>query len=114
MKAPIDLVMVTAGSQGPDDKNHVPLGLLYVGTQLKLAGYDVAVHHLLPEEFDNGLAAMRRRSPLWIGLSVLSGMTTYFAAELSRRIKAELPNSLVVWGDTIKTVHVSEDQPCLT
>jgi len=98
MKGKVDLVMVCAGMQGPNDKSHVPLGLLYVGTQLKLAGYDVAIRHLLPEEFDAGISAIRAHNPLWVGLSVLSGMTTYYAAELSRRIKTEIPGTPVIWG----------------
>jgi len=98
MKANIDLIMVCAGSQGPADKDHVPLALLYVGTSLQLAGYDVKIWHLLPEEFERAVAKIKGRRPLWVGLSVLSGMTTYHAAALSRTIRQEIPDAQIVWG----------------
>jgi radical SAM superfamily enzyme YgiQ (UPF0313 family) len=98
MKANIDLIMVCAGSQGPADKRHFPLGLIYVGSELERNGYNVKIWHLLPEEFEDALPEIRSRQPLWIGLSVLSGMTTFYAAQLSRRIREEMPKIFIVWG----------------
>jgi radical SAM superfamily enzyme YgiQ (UPF0313 family) len=98
MKECIDLIMVCAGSQGPTDKSHIPLGLLYVGSALERAGFDVKVWHLLPDEFESALIDISKRKSLWIGLSVLSGMTTYHAAKLSKRIKELIPASSIVWG----------------
>ncbi|MDI6793290.1 MAG: hypothetical protein QME81_10550 [bacterium] len=42
-KANIDLIMVCAGSQGPADKQHLPLGLIYVGSGLERNGYNVKI-----------------------------------------------------------------------
>jgi radical SAM superfamily enzyme YgiQ (UPF0313 family) len=98
MKANIDLIMVCAGSQGPADKMHVPLGLLYIGSALERNGYDVKIWHLLPEEFDDALPKIQAREPLWVGLSVLSGMTTYWAATYSKRIRATMPETPIAWG----------------
>lgn len=98
MKANVDLIMVCAGSQGPADKMHVPLGLLYIGSELERNGYDVKIHHLLPEEFEDALPKIRAREPLWVGLSVLSGMTTYWAANHSKRIRETMPGTPIVWG----------------
>jgi radical SAM superfamily enzyme YgiQ (UPF0313 family) len=98
MKANIDLIMVCAGSQGPADKMHVPLGLIYIGSELRRNGYDVKIWHLLPGEFETTLLEICEREPLWIGLSVLSGMTTLHAVRFSKRIKEELPRVPVVWG----------------
>ncbi|MDI6792564.1 MAG: hypothetical protein QME81_06830 [bacterium] len=52
MKANIDLIMVCAGSQGPTDKQHLPLGLIYVGSALERNGYNVKIWHLLPEKIE--------------------------------------------------------------
>ncbi|MDI6792567.1 MAG: radical SAM protein [bacterium] len=90
--------MVCAGSQGPSDKAHIPLGLIYVGSALERNGYNVKIWHLLPEEFEDALPEIRGRQPLWVGLSVLSGMTTFYAAQLSRRIREEIPKTSIVWG----------------
>ncbi|MDI6793282.1 MAG: hypothetical protein QME81_10510, partial [bacterium] len=73
------------------DKQHLPLGLIYVGSELERNGYNVQIRHLLPEEFEDALPEIRDRRPLWIGLSVLSGMTTFYAARLSKRIRDEIP-----------------------
>lgn len=97
-KANIDLIMICAGSQGPSDKNHVPLGLLYIGTQLDKLGYKVKIWHILPNEFNTTIQKIKDRQPLWIGLSVLTGVTTYYAAQLSRMIKTLIPDSPIVWG----------------
>jgi len=44
IKYNIDLVMVTAGSQGASDKRHIPLGLLYIGSILQREGYDIKIY----------------------------------------------------------------------
>ena len=98
MKANIDLIMVCAGSQGPSDKMHVPLGLIYVGSELERHGYNVKIWHLMGEELEEALPEIRSRDPLWIGLSVLTGMTTFQAVVYSRRIREELPRTPIVWG----------------
>ena len=98
MKANIDLIMVCAGSQGPADKMHVPLGLIYIGSELQRNGYNVKIWHLMGDEIENALPDIRSRQPLWIGLSVLSGMTTPLAAVYSRRLREELPDTPIVWG----------------
>ena len=94
----IDLIMVTAGSQGEQDRKHLPLGLLYVGSILKAEGFDVRIYHILPSEFGLAKAEIIKRNPLWIGLSVLSGTTTYHAAVYSKELKKALPGTPVVWG----------------
>ncbi len=98
MKANIDLIMVCAGSQGPADKMHVPLGLLYIGSALERAGYDVKIWHLMGDEIEDALPVIKAREPIWIGMSVLSGMTTYWAAQYSKRFRLEMPGTPIVWG----------------
>lgn len=94
----IDLIMPCAGSQGKIDKSHVPLGLIYVGSSLASHGYYVKIWHLLPEEFNEAVTSIKKRRPLWVGISVLSGMTTLHAATISLILKKELPETPVIWG----------------
>ncbi len=94
----VELVMVASGCQGDADRRHLPLGLLYVGSALKRAGRDVSIFHLLPRDFEEYARGLRTRNPLWVGLSVLSGMTTFHAVQLTRLIKKASPSCPVAWG----------------
>jgi len=98
MKANIDLIMVCAGCQGPSDKAHLPLGLVYIGTELERNDYNIKIWHLMPEDFENTIPKIKDRGPLWVGLSVLSGVTTRYAAQLSRLIRELIPETQIVWG----------------
>jgi len=97
----IDLVMVTAGTQGDIDKKHPPMGLLYIGSNLKKAGFDVRIHHVLgtnEQELEETCQTIARGKPLFVGVSVLSGMTTYCAAQFSKRLKELDPTIVILWG----------------
>jgi radical SAM superfamily enzyme YgiQ (UPF0313 family) len=97
----IDLVMVTAGTQGDIEKKHPPMGLLYIGSNLKKAGFDVRIHHVLgtnEQELEETCQTIARGKPLFVGVSVLSGMTTYCAAQFSKRLKELDPTILILWG----------------
>ena len=107
----IHLVMITAGTGGEADKKHPPLGLLYVGGALKKAGFDVSIHHLLPSEMENCVQELVKDKPLFIGFSVLTGVTTYYAAVMSKRIKEENNEIPIVWGGQHSSLMV---QQCLS
>ena len=107
-KKAIDLITITAGSQGEMDIKHIPLGILYVGSNLKKSGYDVRLHHILPKEIDITLRRISNRNPLWIGFSVLSGMTTYWAAIASKKFKMLCPEIPIVWGGHHATLCAKE------
>lgn len=98
VKANIDLIMVCAGLQGLSDRMHIPLGLLYIGSILEREGYNVKIWHLLPEEFGAAVDQISNREPLWVGVSVLSGTTTYYAAQLSKLLRVKIPITKIVWG----------------
>lgn len=94
----IDLITITPGSQGEVDVGHLPLGILYVGSNLKKHGFNVKLHHILPKDIDITLKDISHRKSLWIGFSVLSGMTTYWTATASRKFKMLRPDIPIVWG----------------
>lgn len=104
----IDLVTITPGSQGEMDIKHLPLGILFVGSYLKEHGYDVRLHHILPKEIDVTLKNISDRKSLWIGFSVLSGMTTYWAAVASKKLKQLRPDIPIVWGGHHSTLCAQE------
>jgi len=94
----IDLVMITPGTGGEGDKKHPPLGLLYIGSALQKVGFEVKIHHILPQEIENRVIEIAKQSPLFVGFSVLTGLTTFYAAKMSARIKTENRNIPIVWG----------------
>lgn len=104
----IDLITITPGSQGEMDRKHIPLGILYVGSNLKKQGYDIELHHILPKEIDITLRRISHRNPLWIGFSVLSGMTTYWAAIASMKFKILCSDIPIVWGGHHATLCANE------
>jgi len=104
----IDLITITPGSQGDVDRKHIPLGILYVGSNLKKQGYNVQLHHILPKEIDITAKNISHGKPLWIGFSVLSGMTTYWSAIASRKFKMLCPDIPIVWGGHHATLCAKE------
>jgi radical SAM superfamily enzyme YgiQ (UPF0313 family) len=104
----IDLITITPGSQGEVDRRHLPLGILYIGSNLKKYGYKVRLHHILPNEIDITVKNISNSKPLWIGLSVLSGMTTYWSALASRKLKMSCPDIPIVWGGHHATLCAHE------
>jgi radical SAM superfamily enzyme YgiQ (UPF0313 family) len=104
----IDLITITPGSQGEMDIRHIPLGILYVGSHLKKHGYHVELHHVLPKEIDGVVKDISNRKPLWIGFSVLSGMTTYWTAIASKKFKIVCPDIPIIWGGHHATLCAKE------
>ena len=94
----IALVMIISGAQGVLDKEHVPLGLLYIASILRRNGHNVKIYHLLPAEMDASIEEISREKPLWVGLSVFSGMSAYYSSAFSKKIKELIPETTVVWG----------------
>jgi len=104
----IDLVTITPGSQGEVDIKHLPLGILYVGSNLKKHGFNVKLHHILPKDIDITLKNISHRKSLWIGFSVLSGMTTYWTATASKKFKMSCPDIPIAWGGHHATLCANE------
>lgn len=75
-----------------------PLGLLYVGTALKKAGFDVKIYNISPEEIDAKIGEIEGLVPLFIGFSVFTGIHTVVAAEMAHKLKKNSPSFTIVWG----------------
>jgi len=81
---------------------HIPWGILYVGSYLKKHNFDVFLHHIDEKKIGCVVSLISDSQPLWVGVSVLSGLTTEYAADFSSKLKA-IMNVDIVWGG----VHAS-------
>jgi len=79
-----------------------PFALLYLGTVLKKAGYEVKLSHCTPDEFDSVIKDVLESDPLFVGFSVITGLPTVYAYNMSEQIK-KTKNIPIVWGG----VHAS-------
>ncbi len=90
-------------------RNVPPLGLLYLGSSLRKAGFDPRIFHITGNEIDEVGRLVSEEKPLFVGFSVVTGWGIKPAAKLSRLIKqkTDVP---VVWGN----VHPSQlPEQCL-
>ncbi len=89
-----------------------PLSLLYVGSALKRAGFDVKIYNI-PYDMagvEGMVSEVLGLKPLFVGVSVFTGIRTAVAAKFSKRFKELSPSTVVVWGG----VHPSlVPQQCL-
>ncbi len=86
-----------------------PLGILYVGSALQKAGYQVQILHISPEQVDESVQQILDKNPLYVGFSVFTGSAIRSYAEMSRKIK-RYSNIPIVWGN----VHPSSlPEQCL-
>ena len=92
------------------DRNIHPLGLLYMGDALKKAGFDVRLYFLAPEDTQRIIDEIHEIDPIFVGLSVLTGVQTKIAADLSEGLKQRNPTLPIVWGGVHPTI---DPQMCL-
>jgi len=70
-----------------DEFNHFAIGLLYVGSALERAGYEVEIVHVKSDGDEEELRKLVERKPLFIGFSVLTGyFTEYAIARYTQRV----------------------------
>jgi len=91
--------------------NCPPLGLLYIGSALKQAGFGVQIYHLLEEETTVYQEQILSHDPLYVGFSVFTGSPMRAAAEMGRGLKKHNPKIPIVWGNVHPTYLTSQ---CLT
>jgi len=75
----------------------IPYALLFLGSALEKAGYDVKVFHQLSSGIDKITKFVKNNNPLFVGVSTCTGPTTKLTADLSKSIKSvcDVP---IVWG----------------
>ena len=74
-----------------------PFSLLFLSYGLKKEGYNVNLYHIQDEEIDSAVDEIIKTKPMFAGFSVITGLPTYYASEMSEQIKkkSDIP---VVWG----------------
>lgn len=100
-RQPRNLVVLVKPEQ---DRNVHPLGLIYMGDALKKAGYGVQLYFVAPEDMKPVAEEIAALKPIFVGLSVLTGIQVKVAADLSEHLKRLDPDLPVVWGGVHPTI----------
>jgi anaerobic magnesium-protoporphyrin IX monomethyl ester cyclase len=75
----------------------LPMGILSVGSALKNRGFEVRLINITEKEIDKTVAEVIAANPLFVGLSVMTGIQTKHSAEFSKKIK-ERSSLKILWG----------------
>ena len=101
-KKPIVLVNVINSSA--EGKLRIPVGLIYLGTALKKAGYKVKLYQPLQKEDEirSVETEIIEENPLFVGFSVFMGPGSVASLDMSERIK-NTTGTKIVWGGKFPT-----------
>lgn len=94
----VPLVNIVPCLQNSVDKQHVPLGILHVGSALVEAGFPAKLYHVDLSEVDAAVEEIVKSKPAVVGFSVLTGATTLHSALMSIAIKQMAPEIKIIWG----------------
>jgi anaerobic magnesium-protoporphyrin IX monomethyl ester cyclase len=84
----------------------LPLSVLYVGTALKEAGYEVKIlDQRVRKDFDARLAEAVLERPLYLGISSMTGYQIGYGLSIARAVRAVDPQVPIVWGGVHPTIH---------
>ena len=76
----------------------LPIGILSVGSALKRAGFKVKLSNITEKQIENFADEIVKLKPLYVGLSVMTGIQTRHSAELSKLIRKKDPSIKILWG----------------
>lgn len=91
------IVLIQINYSEDHSEKILPLGILSVGSALKKSGYEVELINITENEIDKTVSYLTDHPPLYVGISVMTGIQTQHSAQLSRKIKAK-SNLPIVWG----------------
>lgn len=75
----------------------LPMGILCVGSTLKREGFPVELININEKEIEKTAEYIVEQGPLYVGISVMTGIQTQHSAQLSKKIK-EKGDIPVIWG----------------
>lgn len=95
----IHLVNIAPEFRGVEDFSRPPSGLLYIGNQLRKAGFEVRVHHIVARRMAETTKALAADPDAeWVGFSFFTGPPVARAAQMSKALKELRPDLKVCWG----------------
>lgn len=83
--------------------DNYPLGIVYIGTALKKAGFEVTLIHKEIPNFVQVKEEIKNINPLFVGFSVITGASVKESVEISKFVKNKLKIP-VVWGGIHSTL----------
>ena len=90
---------MSSSYRGVEDRSTPPFGCLYVGGQLKSAGFNVIIHHINSKEIETTLNIIQSSTKVvFVGFSVLTGTSVSTSSQFSQKLKFLIPNLPIVWG----------------
>jgi len=99
----------------PQGKKHYvfgepPLGIMYLSSTLKKRGYEVSMTDQCHPNYsdEDFLNSTKRERPDMVGISFLSNMCYPAARQLSRKIKAALPTTKIVYGGVFSSINAEK------
>jgi len=98
MNKRIDLVCIAGRHRNTDVLHVPPYGILYVGSSLKRAGYNVVLHHIPSSLIREEARKIADEKPLFAGFSVFTGFPASASVKMSEMLKAINPDIPIVWG----------------
>jgi anaerobic magnesium-protoporphyrin IX monomethyl ester cyclase len=94
-----EILLVFPGKyKAPDPQ--IPLALLHIASPLQKAGYKVRIIDMRIEDYRN----FNIGSPVFVGISCMSGLQIRYGLEFARKVRAEKPNVSIVWGGVHPTL----------
>ena len=111
----IALVNVVQGDSPSAKPTNLPMGLIYLGSALKKAGYQVKLYHITQYQIEETAQRLAASKPLFMGVSVLTGVSTLHNLALSQRVRDLEPRIPIIWGGHHPTAAPQEclSEPCI-
>ena len=106
MRRNVVLIYPNAGQDVLGINVGLPLSILYVGTALKDAGYDVTI---LDERVHTNFKALLKEAiasdPVYVGISSMTGYQISYGLLIAQTIRDLNPRIPIVWGGVHPTIH---------
>ncbi len=106
MSRSIVLIYPNAGQDVLGLNVGLPLSVIYVGTALKSAGYNVSI---LDERIAGNLEASLKEAlvskPLFVGISSMTGYQIQHGLVIAQKVRELSPQTPIVWGGVHPTIH---------
>lgn len=84
----------------------LPLSLLYLGTALKNAGYQVRIlDERTSRDLEHSIRDALDPAPLFVGISSMTGYQIRHGLDLARKVRSANPQIPIVWGGVHPTIH---------